>query len=313
MKHSLIITLILLGMFILTQLLGLFIVYQYTPKQVIIDGDVQNIAPQLPYGTQPPEIEPKISLISILFAFVLAISIFFLLSSIRAELIIKIWFFIVVVLAVGISANALLFWGSNYHGFFTDYSEFIAFIIALPLAYFKIFKRSILVHNFTELLIYPGIAALFIPILNVWTIILLLIAISLYDMYAVWHSGFMQKMAKYQIKSLGIFSGFFVPYINPKVRERIKLMKPSQLKKRKIKVNVALLGGGDVVFPIIASGIVFKFWGLIPALFVIAGATSGLIYLFFIGEKGKFYPAMPFITIGIFLGMLAGYLLNIIA
>jgi hypothetical protein len=38
-----------------------------------------------------------------------------------------------------------------------------------------------------------------------------------------------------------------------------------------------------------------------------------LIYLFFIGEKGKFYPAMPFITIGIFLGMLAGYLLNIIA
>jgi presenilin-like A22 family membrane protease len=82
-------------------------------------------------------------------------------------------------------------------------------VIALPLAFTKIYGRNFLVHNLTELFIYPGIAAVFVPILNIWTIIVLLILISIYDMWAVWHSGIMQKMAKYQINQLKIFSGFY--------------------------------------------------------------------------------------------------------
>jgi len=51
-----------------------------------------------------------------------------------------------------------------------------------------------------------------------------------------------------------------------------------------------------------------KTLGLVPAFFVIAGATLGLAYLFVAAEKRKFYPAMPFITAGIFAGILASYL-----
>ena len=127
-------------------------------------------------------------------------------------------------------------------------------------------------------------------------------------MWAVWHSGIMQKMAKYQIDKLKIFSGFFVPYISSKVRLKLKKMKKSDLKKKRIRVNVAILGGGDVVFPIITAGVMLKTLGLFSAVFVVIGAALGLGYLLFFSEKKKFYPAMPFITAGIFLGIALSYL-----
>ena len=131
-------------------------------------------------------------------------------------------------------------------------------------------------------------------------------------MWAVWRSGVMQKMANYQISELKIFSGFFIPYVSKKVRMEIKKTPKSELKKKKIKVNMAILGGGDVVFPIITSGVVLANFGAVPAIFVILGATLGLSYLLFFAEKKKFYPAMPFITAGIFLGILISWALKLI-
>ena len=84
--------------------------------------------------------------------------------------------------------------------------------------------------------------------------------------------------------------------------------KKSELKKKKIKINIAILGGGDVIFPIISAGVMLKTLGIWPAIFVILGAALGLSYLLFFSEKKKFYPAMPFITAGIFLGMLVSIL-----
>jgi len=149
----------------------------------------------------------------------------------------------------------------------------------------------------------------FVPILNIYTVSFLLILISVYDMWAVWHSGIMQKMAKYQIQKLNIFSGFFIPYASKKVKEQLKKMKPSELKKKKVRMNVAILGGGDVIFPIIAAGVMLKTLGLFSAIFVIIGAAIGLSYLLFFSEKKKFYPAMPFISAGIFAGIGLSYLI----
>ena len=210
-------------------------------------------------------------------------------------------------------------------------SIIIPAVLAISLASIKVYKRIFLVHNFTELLIYPGIATVFVPILNLWTIFLLLILISIYDIWAVWHSGIMQKMAKYQIDKLKIFAGFFVPYVSKAMRIKLKKMKAlekkskKKLKEKEIKVNVAMLGGGDVIFPIITAGVILKtnlinlpfglspfIGGFVPALFVIAGATLGLGYLFFFSEKKKFYPAMPFITAGIFIGLILSYILHIL-
>ncbi len=292
MKHKLIIILVLLGMFLVTQFIGLYVVNYYSQE-----GN------ELPYGMEPPEnVDPVSIFPSIIIAFVIAIALFFLLTKFKIEFVLKLWFFAVIVLALGLSINSFLPK--------EQYIPIIALAIALPFALIKIFKRNILVHNATELLIYPGIASVFVPLLNIWTMIILLILISVYDMWAVLHSKIMQKMAKYQINTLKIFSGFFIPYISKKQKQLIKnfkkTFKKSELKEKKIKINIAILGGGDVIFPIISAGVMLKTLGIWPAIFVILGAGLGLSYLLFFSEKKKFYPAMPFITAGIFLGMLAG-------
>jgi presenilin-like A22 family membrane protease len=326
MKHSLKITFVLLAMFLVTQFIGLAVQHAdvFHLEMQNPDGTIELV--QNPYLSwiQPPEVETQTEsasiFIQIIIAFIFAILLLFLLSKFKVKFFLKLWFFIVVIVAL-----FLCFYAFEKLVPFVipiKYSIIIPFALAIPLAFIKIYKKNFLVHNATELLVYPGIAAVFVPLLvrpeaitflgKVWPILALLIVISLYDAWAVWHSGFMQKMAKYQIDELQIFSGFFVPYASKKVKDKIKKWKSTlskkELKKKKIKVNIAILGGGDVIFPIITAGVFYAAYGLAHALFVIAGATLGLSYLLFLAKKKKFYPAMPFITAGIFLGVAIGFL-----
>jgi len=316
MKHSVKIVIILLCMFFISQLIGLAVINVYSPqiKQVVDEnGTIRNMTSyNLPFGTEPPEdIYPSITLISFIFAIVFAVAITLFLMKYKAELILRLWFFFVMALAIAITFNALIL--NTPLSSMTPYYSYLALILAIPLAFIKVFRRNLLVHNLTELIVYPGIAAIFVPLLNLWTIVLLLILISVYDIYAIWHAGFMQKMAKYQINTLKVFAGFFIPYVSPKDRALIKKMrntKSASLKSKKIKVNVAILGGGDVIFPMILAGVVLGQFGFLSALIISLGATLALLGLFIMSRKGKFYPAMPFITIGCFLALGVVYLLQ---
>ena len=300
MKHSIKIVIILLSMFFLTQLIGILVIHQYSPevKQVVNEqGILENkTIYNLPYGMEPPpDITPSTTLFSIVLAMAIAVVFMLILMRYKVEFFLRAWFFVVVTLALGITIYAFL------SG--VKYAQIIALIIAIPLAAIKLFKRNIIVHNITELFIYPGIAAILVPLLNIWTVVILLVLISIYDIYAVWRAGFMQKMAQYQISKLKFFTGFFVPYLGKKEKKLIKQAKESNEKDKKIKVNVAILGGGDVIFPIILAGVVLNQLGIIPALIISVGATLALAFLFYISKKGKFYPAMPFISAGCFLAL----------
>ncbi len=79
---------------------------------------------------------------------------------------------------------------------------------------------------------------------------------------------------------------------------------PKKIENKKFKINIAILGGGDVVFPIITAGVFMRAYDLTSALFIIFGALAGLTWLFIITKKGKAYPAMPYITAGIFAGLI---------
>lgn len=305
MKHNSRVTAILIIMFLVTQLIGLFVVSVYS------DGLA------LPFGMEPPEEIEEASLAggltSIVTAFVIAVLLFFLLMKFDAQMFIRLWYFFVTVLALGLSIYVILF-------MIGVPMQSVALIIALPLAYFKIFKRDIWVHNASELLIYPGIAAVFISFLNnvfgsrvlIATAVLLFI-ISLYDMWAVWQSQFMQKMAEFQMNNLKFFTGFFVPYADKKNKQKIRLIKEKyknddeklekEFKKSKIKVNLAILGGGDIIFPIITAGVFYQAFGLFSALLIACFSTVALALLFVLAKKGRYYPAMPFITAGLYLGM----------
>ncbi len=300
MKHKTSITILILTMFLLTQFIGLFIINSYYEH---------TLNPELPYNLQTTaETENSFNLVSIIFSFILAIALLLIITKYKWRFIIKTWFFIVVVLAIGISLTAIL-----KNNFELQTASYVAIVMALPLAYFKIIRPHILVHNLTELLIYPGIAVIFVSLLTPLTVAILLVLISIYDMWMVWKTGMMQKMAKYQIKELNIISGFFIPNISKKMKNKIKQMKTKKSKK-KVKVSFAILGGGDIVFPIITSGVFLTApgYGFVPALFVIFGALAGLTYLLLKSEKKKSYPAMPFITSGIFLAILLFKLIKLI-
>jgi presenilin-like A22 family membrane protease len=324
MKHNVKITLLIISMFLITQFIGLYVVYKdpfHIQKE--INGEKIIINNKILSWINPPKAETSeqsnfyLSSIILSFIFSIFLSLFFI--KFKFEHLIKLWFFLVVSLSLLISFIAIFP--------FKEYSWIFLIPFSISLSYLKIFKRDLLLHNLTELFIYPGIACVFIPLLNLFGIFILLILISIYDIWAVWHSGIMQKMAKFQMNKVKVFGGFFIPYLSKKQFEKLKKLKKQKSKSKKqlkIKTGIAILGGGDVVFPIITSGVVFLtkefklpfgipsfVGGLIPALFVIFGATIGLSLLLFYSEKKKFYPAMPFISAGIFIALIFYYFLNL--
>ena len=218
MKHNIKITIILISMFLITQFIGLWVVNFYNQS----DND-------LPYGMEPPEdLEPAPiqGFTSLIIAFIFAIFLFFLLTRINAEKFIRLWFFVVSVIAIGLTLNVV------FSKINLIYPALLAVLVGFPLAYIEIFKKNIPILNLNKLLIYSGIGSVFVFFLinvmgrhAILGIIIILLLISLYDIWAVWKSKFMVKMAKYQIQKIGIFGGFFIPYADKKARNKIKLLK----------------------------------------------------------------------------------------
>lgn len=239
MKHNIKIATILLLMFVVTQLIGLYVISSdpFNLKTNVEGVEVSTPNPILSW-IRPPEVQEESDFSfyfgSIVSSFIFAVFLFFLLTRFKIDSIIKIWVFLVVIIAISVSLIAIF---PKY-----IFLEIGLIITSVILAFIKIFKGNIIIHNLTELFIYPGIAAMLVPILNLWSIILLLILISIYDMWAVWHAGIMQKMAKYQIDKLKMFSGFLVPYISKKERLRIKNLKPIK-RKKELKRRLLIPGG----------------------------------------------------------------------
>ena len=75
-------------------------------------------------------------------------------------------------------------------------------------------------------------------------------------------------------------------------------------KTKDIKVSLAILGGGDVAFPLIFAGVILRAFSFLDASIVAFTSTLSLFFLFSIAKKEKFYPAMPFITAGCLIGYL---------
>jgi len=287
MKHTLKITIILVLLFFLAQTIGLVIVDKYIDKEK--STKEVTVYKSLPYEIERPDINPALSYIYIIIAVLVGTGILLLLIRFRKNTLWKLWFFLSVWLVLGIALSAFI-------------NQKLSIILALFLAAYKVLRPSLIIQNLTELLIYGGLAAIFVPILNLLSIFILLILISIYDMYAVWHSKHMIKLAKFQTKSK-VFAGLFVPY-------KLKGIEPIKAKQVKVgKIRTAILGGGDIAFPLLFSGVVMKSFGFLQTLIIPVIVSVALLLLFLKSEKGKFYPAMPFLTIGCFIGFGIVYLM----
>jgi len=277
MKHDLNITLLLIVLFLSSHIIGLFVINHYLPEK-------QN----LPLNIEKPKFEEKTAYIPLIITILIATGLALILLKFKAFRLWKVWFFLSVFITLSIAFSAFII-------------EKIAVLIALILAIFKTFKPNIYIHNLTEVFIYGGLAAIFVPVLGLFSIIILLLLISIYDMIAVWKTKHMISLAKFQSES-NIFAGLLIPYGK---RAKSLNVERNVSKKINIQVKQAILGGGDIGFPLMFSGVILKLYGYAPALLVSLFAAVSLFILFAFAEKKKFYPAMPFITIGCLLGLLA--------
>lgn len=231
-----------------------------------------------------PDVEPEVSIWYIVGAVLIGTLLILLIIHFGRVLLWKLWFYFAIVLCLQIAIAAFM-------------PASFSFILALIAGWFKVFRPNLYIHNFTELFVYGGLAVIFVPILNVLYAFILLILLSIYDMYAVWKSKHMIKMAQFQTKS-GIFAGLLLPYGSKKVKRGVG--KPAR---------TAVLGGGDIGFPLIFAGTVLVVNGFVPALFVVFGSSLSLLVLLLLSQKDKFYPAMPFLTLGCAVGYLATFIL----
>ena len=99
-------------MFILTQFIGIYVVDSYSSVKVVQGNVIEVDSPALPFGLETPELkenrEFNYAFGSIIFAFIIAFSLLILLSKFKIEFFIKLWFFVVVLIALGISFNVFL-------------------------------------------------------------------------------------------------------------------------------------------------------------------------------------------------------------
>ena len=74
------------------------------------------------------------------------------------------------------------------------------------------------------------------------------------------------------------------------------------------KKKDAILGWGDIGFPLLFAGVVLKTSGYLDAFIIVIASTLALLGLFIWSKKNRFYPAMPFLAAGCFLGYFLGLL-----
>ncbi|MBI3034568.1 hypothetical protein HYY72_05405 [Candidatus Woesearchaeota archaeon] len=284
MKHSLAVTSFLMSLFLLTQFVGLLIVDSYTDKEATAQTG-QIAYKSLPYSIERPDIKPESSVWLILAAVIAGTIIMLILIRLKQVNLWKLWFFLSVLLTLSIALSSFI-------------NPLFAFIIGLAFSAWKVFKPNVYIHNLTEVFIYGGLAAIFVPILNITSAFILLLLISAYDMFAVWQSKHMVKMAKFQTRT-NLFSGIYIPRgESPKKA----LTKKAKLEDTGESSGGAVLGGGDMGFPLIFAGVVMKQYGFLHSLVIPTAASIALLGLLLVGKKNKFYPAMPFITAACFIG-----------
>lgn len=338
MKHTTPITILLLALFFVSQLLGLFLITFDANQSVTVDKDnvtKVNVSYSETAMGERPEFERETGplwylVIGITIATLLLLLIMRLESGQRIW---KAWYFLAVVVALSIALGVFI-------------NDMLALLIAIGLAAFKLFRNNPVLHNVTEVLMYAGIAFLLIPLFQaVWVSLVLLVVISLYDVYAVWKSKHMVKLAKFTTGSK-VFAGLAIPYSRkgasvshsqtPRKSERAAASDRAEkrqtadnpVKTKKTKNNQksdvtkdegtsakgakqAILGGGDIVFPLLFAGSILqvllskgmmKSPAFLLSLIVPVTTTIALALLFFKGKSDRFYPAMPYLTAGCLVG-----------
>ena len=256
------------------------------------------------------------SFLSIIVSLIFAIALFFILLRFKFRRSVFVWYFISFFFAVILTLNV----------FFNIY---LSLIFAVLLTFLK-FKTKF--NNVAEIFIYPGIAIILATALNLTYAIILMILMAIYDFFSVRISKHMIFMAESELSQnnfMGLKFDYSAPVSESNVAssqsesekgstENVLTIRHTTNKKEindvheKNNINsenrVAVLGGGDLAFSLIFSDVVLNSLGMFNAIFTLVFSILGISFLFYISSKNKYYPAIPYLTLFIFSGLLISIL-----
>ena len=324
MKHAFKVTIALVLFFLMAEFTGLLVINHYIDHKRTAETKTVEWKP-LPYSLERPELKNQsASFIYITVAILLGTIFVLLLARFNKPLIWKLWFFMTVWITLSLAFAAFInndiSFVEKINSKFTDFfnnsfpslsfiDNFAAASIALVVSLLKLYKPNLIIQNLSEIFIYGGLAAIFVPMMNLFAAFMLLIVISVYDFVAVFKTKHMIKLAKFQSDSK-VFAGLFIPYDKSKISVSET---PAKISKQKTeKSRIAVLGGGDIGFTLLFAGVVMKGLmlqetiaiGVLKSLVIPVAASIALLVLLMKGRQNKFYPAMPVLSIGCLIGYL---------
>ncbi|MEM5846752.1 MAG: presenilin family intramembrane aspartyl protease [Candidatus Aenigmatarchaeota archaeon] len=262
------------GIFLLTQILGLYIGNEYI--QLIKAGEAE------PFFENPESVENSVILL-----------IYMLLMTALVLLIIKYRIALIRALeAVAIFVASA--WTFDFLFPVVIYFIPVSLILASALTAWKILRPSVLNQNLALIFSIAGVGAILGASLGVFPVLVFIACIAIYDFISVFLTKHMVYIAKEITKTPTAFTVAF-PY---------KFEKPKKVilkeKKMKKKIHVFQLGGGDIALPLIFSVSVLKSFGLIQAIFSVFGALLFLsILVYYVTKRpGTALPGIPWISCG---------------
>lgn len=279
------VALFFVSIFLLVQLLGLYIGNQYI--SLIKSGQAQ------PVFENPEKAENSFLLVF-----------YMLIGTGVMILAVKYWKFlirIIEVVAVFFASTVTFTFLIPVEIFFIPLGVFLA----IALTAWKVLRPDFLNQNLSLIFSVTGAGAIIGASLGVLPSLVFILLLSVYDFISVFITKHMVYIAKEITKRPTAFTLAF-PY---RFKKPIKFSADKKMIKKKF--HIFQLGGGDLAIPLIFSVSIFSSFSLIQALLsaIFSAAALSLLIYFSAKKPGRVLPALPFISVGSILGLLISLLI----
>jgi presenilin-like A22 family membrane protease len=185
---------------------------------------------------------------------------------------------------------------------------YFALVLAVIAGLAWLFWARIWLHDILLVVTLAGAGSVFGYLVSPWTFVAFMLIVAVYDVLAV-RFGFMVWMAGRLSESASL-PAFIFPKQLGDWQHSLKSVSFTELKEQEVEEREhAVLGGGDIGFPLMLSVSVFFKSGLESAILVGGLALVGLMSAFLIQIyflKGRPMPALPPIAFFAFVGFLLG-------
>ncbi|MDI6798688.1 MAG: presenilin family intramembrane aspartyl protease [Candidatus Aenigmarchaeota archaeon] len=269
-----------IGIFLLTQVLGLYIGSKY----INLIKAMPELQPQLFPGVSPQSIENSIFLLF----YILAITVVIILVIRFKKILLR-----------GIEAVAIFFASLITFDFLFPIAIFsipVSIFLSLGLTSWKMLRPSVLNQNLAVIFSVSGVGAFLGVSLGILPVLVFIILLSFYDFISVFVTKHMIYIAKEIAKTPTAFSAAF-PY---KFKKPVYFVVGSKRVKRHYQ-----LGGGDIAIPLMFSVSVLREFTFYHTVFSMLGAVASLCLItYFVTKKHIALPALPWISSGMLIGFL---------